>query len=759
MFWAGLAFLLGNLLFQQFSFLPHLAWLFLLAVLTFCVSGLLPRAALLAWFLLGFGWSLGYAHFLLPGALPEACLYTPIQVSARIHGIPEYDGHRARFDAELNVPEDSACQVDKASLRARVSWYRTELVPRAGELWMFTVKLRQTRNYYNDGGFDYEAYLLGLGIRHSATVTTGIRTGEAVPGLRSRLASRIDQLLAERPAKGVVRALLIGERSGLSEEQKLDFLHSGTLHLMAISGLHIGMIAGLGYFLVSQSWRLIPGLLLLVPAPVAAAFGAVILATFYAYLAGFTLPTQRALIMLLVVMLGIISRRSSDSGAILGSALLVVQLIDPFSVNLPGFWLSFIAVGLLLFGVSKNINASYIAQWSKAQLVLFVGLLPMSLLYFQGASLVAPIANVVAIHWVGLAVLPPAFIGVALDVSGFPLGGLLLVFAANSMEWLMQLLHLLARIPLAWLGHGTQAGVFLILAGLGIILLIVPVGKPVRLLGIILLLPLLFGQRPTPAEGAFWFDMLDVGEGLAIVVRTKDHTLVYDAGPSFSSGFDTGQAVILPWISRQGVRQIDTMMISHGDNDHIGGAYSLLEGIPVSQVLSSVPERFESASECRGGSRWEWNEVQFEILHPPEPWPFDGNNRSCVLRVSNSSHSVLITGDIESMAEFRLRKAIPELEADVLVVPHHGSRTSSSEAFIRAVAPRYALVSTGFRNRFGFPRPDITKRYENLDVPVLNTAEEGGIRIQFPEDRHGGIPVGYLDEHRRYWYSAPAEVF
>ena len=759
MFWAGLAFLLGNLLFQQFSFLPHWVWLFFLAVLTSCVFGLVPRAVLLVWCLLGFGWGLAYAHFLLPGALPEACLHTPIQVSARIYGIPEYDGHRARFDAELNVSEESACQVDKTSLRARMSWYRTDQVPQAGELWKFTVKLRQTRNYYNDGGFDYEAYLLGLGIRHTATVTKGIRTGEAVPGLRSRLASRIDQVLAERPGKGVVRALLLGERSGLSEEQKLDFLHSGTLHLMAISGLHIGMIAGLGYFLVSQSWRLVPGLLLLVPAPVAAACGAVMLAAFYAYLAGFTLPTQRALIMLLVVMLGIISRRSSEPGSILGSALLVVQLIDPFSVNLPGFWLSFVAVGLLLFGVSKNDNASYLGQWSKAQLVLFVGLLPMSLLYFHGASVISPIANLVAIHWVGLAVLPPAFIGVALDVSGSPLGGLLLVFAASSMEWLMQLLHLLARIPLAWLGLGAKAGVFLILAGFGVVLMVAPPGKPQRLLGVMLALPLLFGQRPAPVEGAFWFDMLDVGEGLAMVVRTKDHTLVYDAGPSFSSGFDTGQAVILPWLRRQGIRQIDTMMISHGDNDHIGGAYSLLQGIPVSQVLSSVPERFESASECQGGSRWEWNGVRFEILHPPEPWPFDGNNRSCVLRVSNSSHSVLVTGDIESMAEFRLRKAIPDLVSDVMVVPHHGSRTSSSEAFIRAVAPRYALVSTGFRNRFGFPRPDITERYENLGVPVLNTAEEGGIRIRFSEDRRGGIPVGYLDEHRRYWYSAPADGF
>lgn len=759
MFWAGLAFLLGNLLFQQFSFLPHWAWLFLLAALTSCLSGLVPRGALLAWCLLGFGWGLGYAHFFLPGALPEECLHSPIQVSARVIGIPEYDGHRARFDAELNVPEDSACQVGKASLRARVSWYKTDQVPQTGELWKFTVKLRQTRNYYNDGGFDYEAYLLGLGIRHSATVTIGMRTGATAPGVRSGLANRIDQVLAERPGKGVVRALLIGDRSGLSDEQKLGFLRSGTLHLMAISGLHIGMIAGLGYFLTSLIWRLMPGLLLMVPAPVAAACGAVIFATFYAYLAGFTLPTQRALVMLLVVMLGIVSRRSSEPGAILGSALLVVQLIDPFSVNLPGFWLSFVAVGLLLFGVSKNVNASYLGQWSKAQLVLFVGLMPMSLFYFQGASLVAPIANLVAIHWVGLAVLPSAFAGVLLDLSGLPLGGLLLVFAANSMEWLMHVLNFLAHIPLAWLGLGAEAGVFLILAGLGVILLIAPTGKSQRLLGVMLMLPLLFGQRPAPAEGAFWFDMLDVGEGLAIVVRTKDYTLVYDAGPSFSSGFDTGQAVILPWLRRQGIRQIDTMMISHGDNDHIGGANSLLEGIPVSQVLSSVPERFESASECQGGSRWQWNGVRFEILHPPDPWPFDGNNGSCVLRVSNSSHSVLITGDIESMAEFRLRKAIPKLEADVLVVPHHGSRTSSSEAFIRAVAPRYALVSTGFRNRFGFPRPDITERYENLGVPVLNTAEEGGVRIQFPEDRGGGIPVGYLDAHRRYWYSAPSQGF
>ena len=189
MFWAGLAFLLGNLIFQQFSFLPHWGWLFLLAALTSCLLGLVPRVALLAWCLLGFGWGLGYAHYFLPGALPEACLHTPIQVSARVIGIPEYDGHRARFDAELNVPEDSACQVDKAPFRARVSWYKTDQVPRAGELWKFTVKLRQTRNYYNDGGFDYEAYLLGLGIRHSATVTKGMRTGRKAQKKGSGLAN------------------------------------------------------------------------------------------------------------------------------------------------------------------------------------------------------------------------------------------------------------------------------------------------------------------------------------------------------------------------------------------------------------------------------------------------------------------------------------------------------------------------------------------------------------------------------------------
>jgi competence protein ComEC len=318
------------------------------------------------------------------------------------------------------------------------------------------------------------------------------------------------------------------------------------------------------------------------------------------------------------------------------------------------------------------------------------------------------------------------------------------------------LLQLVASLPVSWIDLPSQAVSVMLIAGLGVLLLLGPRGWPARPLGLILVGAMVFTHRPLPADGEFWLDMLDVGEGLAIVIRTREHALVFDAGPAFGPNFDTGHAVILPWLRYEGVDHIDSLVVSHGDNDHIGGAGSLLSGMGVSRILTSVPGHFDrDVQPCMDGDSWQWDGVSFHILHPPQSgWPFEGNNSSCVLLVENEEHSLLITGDIESMAEFRLGKAYPDLTADILVVPHHGSRTSSTAAFLDQLKPEYALVSTGYRNRFGFPSAEIVERYAKSGISLFNTSEEGSIRVHFPKDGPVMSPEGYIDEHLRYWHSA-----
>jgi competence protein ComEC len=388
-----------------------------------------------------------------------------------------------------------------------------------------------------------------------------------------------------------------------------------------------------------------------------------------------------------------------------------------------------------------------------------VGLLPMSLLFFQGATLVAPLANLIAIPWTGMAVIAPALLGSLLQGMGIESGVFLLELSANNLGLIWPLLEYLSQLSFSWINLSSPGAALFIMSIVGIILVLAPMGWPGRALGGIWLLPMLFMPAPRPEYGSVWLDMLDVGEGLATVIRTRQHTLVFDTGPRFSPRFDTGSAVVLPFLRQNGIGRIDVMIISHGDNDHIGGARSLLEAMPVSQTLSSVPDKLAGDAEtCRAGQQWRWDGVQFSILHPPDDWSFTGNDRSCVLKVANTGHSILLTGDIEAITELRLRKEIPKhIDAEILFVPHHGSTTSSTLEFIHAVSPQLALVSTGYHNRFGFPNPGIMARYDREGIAVLNTAESGAVHLVLSEDQETLETSRFLDTRRRYWYSGQPE--
>lgn len=761
MFGPAIAFLLGDLFFQQHAYLPSLATIIILPLFWLFVRLPLPGMLLLAWFATGYAWALAYAHLQTDDGFNKTCLGETVIAEGVVTGLPHREGQRLRFDFQIDHISATNCLESGQRFLVRVNWYQADRAIQSGERWRLPLKLRLTRNFYNPGGFDYEASLLNRDIRYTAYIRD---TPEQLNSANSRwldsarlqLAQKIDQALPNTEYKGIIQALVVGDRNNITLEQWQTLRASGTLHLMAISGLHIGMLGGIGYLLGSGLGRLWPRICLYVPAPVMGAFGALLCALCYAALAGFSLPTQRALVMLAAVMLGLIARRKVHPRTPLSLALFILVILDPFSVTQPGFWLSFIAVSLLMFALEKNSGESRPRQWGRAQGVLLIGLLPLNLLFFKGTPLVGPVANLVAIPWIGFTVLPASLLGSFLLALGLEQGVWFLRLAEGCLALIWPILEWLQRLPLSWLTLPAPGTASLILAGMGLILLLAPFGWPGRTLGSVFLLPLFLSHTPRPAADAFWVDLLDVGEGLAVVVQTRQYTLVYDTGPRFSPRFDTGSAVVLPYLYQNKVNQIDMLIISHGDNDHIGGADSLMASIPVQRQLSSVPEQLnDQAESCRDGHSWQWDGVEFRLLHPTEHWPYEGNNGSCVLQISNQHHSILLTGDIESISEFRLRKEQgAALRSDILVIPHHGSLTSSTPAFIRAVAPRLALVSTGYQNRFGFPKSKVLERYADQGIKVMNTADYGAIRIQLPGNDQSPEVEAYLNRHRSYWYSA-----
>jgi competence protein ComEC len=764
MFWQAIAFLLGDLIFQQGSSLPSLLILGLLPVFWLLSRLPIPALRLVFWLACGYCLGLGYAHVQVRTGLDESCLGETIMTQGTITGLPlRGDGHRTRFDLRIEQITPSQCLRAEIPIKVRVNWYEADQEVIPGQRWRLPLKFRTTRNFYNPGGFDYEAALLDQGIRYTAYVRDSPeligRGGRLnLDVLRWSIARRIAASLPASEFAGIIQALVVGDRSAITAAQWQTLRHSGTLHLMAISGLHIGMLAGIGFFLGAGLWRLLPKAALHIAAPRVGAVTALLFALCYATLAGFSLPTQRALVMLSAAMLAVILRRRVAPGSLLSLAVFIILLLDPFAVTQAGFWLSFIAVGLLLFGMERNREVSRLSQWGRTQWVLLIGLLPLSLLFFQGTTLVAPPANLIAIPWVGVTVIPPALLGSLLQGLGIDSGALLLEVAARSLSLIWPILESLQDLSFSWVSMPAPTPPVLLMALGGVALLLAPSGWPGRAVGGIWLLPMLFSPAPHPENGAFWLELLDVGEGLAAVVRTQQHILVYDTGPRFSPRFDTGSAVLLPFLRQNGIDQIDTLLISHGDNDHIGGARSLLDALPVYRTLSSVPEKLgKNAETCRVGQQWTWDGVEFTILHPSRDWSFTGNDRSCVLKVANAEHSVLLTGDIEAISEFRLRKeAAADIRSEILFVAHHGSTSSSTPDFIRAVAPEIALVSTGYRNRFGFPRPDIMARYAKEGIPVLNTAEYGAIHVALPPNRRPPEIIRFLQTRKRYWYSGLA---
>jgi competence protein ComEC len=480
----------------------------------------------------------------------------------------------------------------------------------------------------------------------------------------------------------------------------------------------------------------------------------------YAALAGFSIPTQRALIMLVVWMLSLFFNRRYASRDIISISLLAVLIIDPFAAMDAGFWLSFIAISIIAYGMTCRVQTNVLVwrnawwKWGRVQYLVAVGLFPLLVLWFQQYPLLGILANIIAVPYVSLIVVPLVLLGIVLLAFAFPVGEFVLHLAGQTLAFFWPFLEYLASLEFN-LWHSAAPSTLAFVTGMiGVLILLLPKGMPARWIGVFWLIPLLSPHSETPETGEFWLAQLDVGQGLASVIQTQGHTLIYDAGDKFSERFNAADAVIIPYLKQQNIRRPDLLIVSHGDRDHIGGAEALLKKYPEIQVLTSIEEKIDHSKveKCVEGQSWQWDGVEFEILSPTHPEDYQGNNSSCVLKVGNDQHSILMAGDIEQATESRLiRTQLEKLSANLLIAPHHGSKTSSSLVFIDAVAPDFVVFPVGYRNRFGFPKQDIISRYESRQVKILNTARDGALLFRFEDPEM--IFSRYRHDNQQFWTS------
>jgi competence protein ComEC len=769
-----LGFLIGVVWITHFSHLPtvKLAYLLILLSIILIFFSFFKGFFFVNWILffvaccLGFSWSLITAHQQLILQLPKILEGKTLIAKGRIITIPENFSNVVRFDFLIQKLETSVSLRYPIPVRIKGYFYKNSNVLadfKKGDIWQFALRLRRSRAFWNPGSFDYQAELFQQNICATGYLLEKLplrliqRTNVYyfIDNLRQKINTNVKKALEAYPLIGLISALTTGIRCEITDEQWRVMRGTGTNHLFAIAGLHLAFIAGIIYWIVRFTLSHIPVVTLYIPVPKIAGVLTLILTIFYSALAGFAIPTQRALLMLSIFSLAIIKQRYLTNWHSFHLTLLIILIMEPFAVLSASFWLSFAAVVLIFYAVSNRMKPlKNWRVWCRIQLTLSLGLIPLSLLFFHQISWISFIANLIAIPSIGFLILPLSLLGSLLSLVSAVPGKNILIFVEKLLELLWRLLNFFSEIPF------TQYYAYLsnrwILASslIGILLILAPRGTPARCLGFIWLLPLFFGENQGPQYGDIWINLLDVGQGLASVIRTQHHVLIYDTGPRLSPSFDTGKLVLLPFLQTIGVHKVNLMVISHGDNDHSGGATIILKQIQVDKILSSIPKKFlpRIVNLCEEKMRWQWDGINFEILYPPSNLDYLGNNSSCVLKISNKLQSILLVGDIEKAAEnYLVHTKQKSLQSTVLIVPHHGSKTSSSIEFLNYVQPVYALFSTGFHNRFKFPHKIVLNRYQRLGSKIYNTATEGTITLKLNAHSYNIQAETYYERNHHFW--------
>lgn len=727
---------LGLLALRWLPALPSTGWLVMLLVVALM---LLPfRTYPLAFLLFGLSWACLSAQSALDDRLDPALDGQTRWVEGRITGLPQRTGEGVRFELT-----DSRSRKARLPQRIRVSWRGGPEV-RSGERWRLAVSLKRPSGLLNFHGFDQEAWLLAQRIGATASVKDGERLAPARNAWRDSVRQRLMAVDAQGREAGLA-ALVLGDGSGLAAEDWRVLQATGTVHLLVISGQHIGLLAGLVYGLIAglarygcwpRTWPWLPWACGL-------AFGA---ALGYGLLAGFGVPVQRACVMVGLVLVWRLRFRHLGVWWPLLLALNGVLILEPLASLQPGFWLSFAAVAVLILAFAGRLGPWSVWQaWTRPQWLIAIGLFPVLLVLGLPISLSAPLANLVAVPWISLVVLPLALLGTALLPLPW-LGESLLWLAGGALAGLFEGLAWLAGLQPAWVPAEVPLGYWW-LSLLGTVLLLLPNGVPLRLLGLPMLLLAVFPPQERVPHGQVDVVQLDVGQGQSLILRTRHHTLLYDAGPRTGT-FDLGARVVLPSLRKFGVDRLDMMLLSHADADHAGGAAAIAGGMPIQRVVGGEVEglpAFLGTQPCVSGEQWQWDGVSFELWQ----WPGadNGNAKSCVLQVQANGERLLLTGDIDRAAEQAFLASPLAVPTDWLQAPHHGSRSSSSKAFLHRLAPGSVLISRGRGNAFGHPHPQVLQRYQALGSQVYDSAEQGAVRLQLGAF---AAPV-VARSQRRFW--------
>jgi competence protein ComEC len=650
--------------------------------------------------------------------------------------------------------------------RARVSWFDAPIAPAIGETWELELRLRRPRGGANPGVFDVETWLFREKIHATGYVVNGKRNrllwgGGASPveAFRQRFAMRVRGATESRDAAAVLMAVGTGARHEVSRAQWERFALSGTSHLMAISGLHVGL-AGMVAFGVA--WCL-AGLLPLrgghlLPALVSG----VIAAGLYAIVSGLGVPAQRATLMLATAALAVARRRQPAAAEAVAFAAVAVYMASPVAAMTPGFWLSFGAVILLLWLARRRAThaAGFAGRFAQAPVRLFVlqvflmfGLLPLTAVLFQRFAVMATPVNLAAVPLFSFVIVPLTLSGMVLGEISARTAEPLLRFAAASVDVLDAGIRWCVELPLADLALAHFEGAAMLLLALPLAWVVLPRGWPGRGIACIGVVAIALWRPAPPPADCFDAWVLDVGQGLAAVVETHHGVLVYDTGMAWRGGGTAAEQVIEPFLAGRRIRRLDGLIVSHDDLDHSGGAARLTESMKPRFVLAGEPLRAMRSRPCRAGATWWAGAVRFTILHPSLPTSGEGNDESCVVRVSIGAYSLLLTGDVEAAAERRMLERYMPVGADVVVVPHHGSRTSSSVPFVDSVSPLVAIVSAAYANRWGFPRDAVVDRWEAVGASVLNTARHGAVRVRLCAAQGLVATEAERERRRRFWHA------
>lgn len=735
------------------------------------------------------------------------------RIVVQVTSVPQRDARRLRFDAE--VIECRSCTRPLGPRRLQLSWYGATARLHAGERWLLSVRLKPMVGLRNPGGFDRVQWAIANDIHARGYVRNDppaerLSAANAFDSaaVRGALANRLTALDSANESLALVQALTLGIRHDVDSAVWDILRQTGTAHLLAISGLHITLLAGWAYV----ATRALAGLLLnriqrpasrlgeLDPRSIAL-LASLLVALVYAVLAGFGLPAQRAVIMLAVWVLASLRFRALGASGGLCLALLAVLLHNPLSVLGVGFWLSFGTVATLFYlhhghqraALTQRTDESdrpfFQRLWQKCRglpavfgthVLLGLLLLPVTAWFFQSGSLVAPLANLLAVPWVGVVVVPLSFVTLLMSLVWPWLAEICLLLAQGSIEWLLATLDWLVNHLSGAMTLAMPSAMVTLLCFFGLLLMLSPRGLGLRWLGLPMLAPaLVFNLHQSPLRG-FETHVLDVGQGLAVLVFSEQQTLLFDTGGKVSSELSMFEAVVMPFLLSKGRRHIDTLVVSHGDEDHSFGVSDVLERFPDIRLISSAPlpdtrwlpdypapssgdHPGHGAEACQAGMQWHDGDTVFSMLHPATDDAGSKNDRSCVLLIHHGAGRVLLTGDIEASAEAMIAHRLqslsttrndgePALSVNLMVVPHHGSRTSSTLRFLAAVRPEQVVFPAGYGNRYGFPHVDVQSRYLALGVTPFTTGTEGAVSFSFGRSGVDQPPSSWWHSHRRFWH-------